>query len=82
MVDVRVAENDVRQARRVKRKRLAIALVSLAPALDETAIEQDTCVAGINEVARTGDLARRAMKRDLHGAYSTRRNHIPARSIR
>lgn len=49
-----------------------VANMPLLPSLDHAAVEQDTRAVDLDEVTRAGDLARGAMKRDLHGVERTR----------
>ena len=68
MVYVCVAEDDVGQCRRVEWKRGTIALVPLAPPLDQTAVEQNPNAVGFNQMTGPSDLPSGTVKRDTHRA--------------
>ena len=70
MIDVRVTENDGVDGRGVERERRSIALVPLTSPLDQAAVEEDACAAALDQVARSRDLARGAVKCDLHDDHA------------
>jgi hypothetical protein len=55
MIDVSVAEHDRVERRRIEGERLAIALVALASALNQAAVEQDPPLPVLDEVTGPGD---------------------------
>ena len=66
VIDVRVAQYDRVDVGWCERKRLAIAVVRTVAALDHAAVEQQRAAPHGQDVAGTGDFARRAVELQLH----------------
>ncbi len=77
MVDVRVAQHDRVDARRVERERLAVQGLLLATALDQAAVEQEAEVTGLDQVTRAGHTAGCAERLQPHRFRPTRRARPP-----
>ena len=62
-----VAEHDGVQGTDVERKRFAVPLMALSTTLNHPAVEKQARGAGIDEMARAGNLPGRTVKRQTHG---------------
>ena len=66
VVDVRMADDQGVQARRIERKRVEIPRLGMAVALDHPAVQQHPLASHFDLVHRAGDLARRPVESNAH----------------
>src|SRR5579871_2377115 len=70
MVEMRVCKQKVIDCRRIETECLRVLLVQFPAALKQAAIDQQFCVARFQQMARSGHVVIRAMKRKFHLSVS------------
>lgn len=66
MIDMRMTEHDRINAADIERERIAVKLRLVTPALNQPAIEQNTKVACLDQMARSGNAFCRTQTLDMH----------------
>ena len=81
MVEVGVGQQQYVDRRRVEAERRGVFVVEVAAALEEAAVDEDALAAGLDQVARAGDVAIGAVERNLHVALSPVQRRPPSSSM-
>ena len=81
MIEMRVCEQQRVNRRGVEAERRSVLVVEVAAALEEAAIDENALAAGLDEMARAGDVAVGAVERDFHDGCAPGQRRPPSSSI-
>ena len=81
MVEMGVGQQQRVDRRRVEAERRRVFVVEVAAALEEAAVDENALAAGLDEMARAGDVAIGAVEGDLHVAIAPCQRRPPSSSM-